>query len=1002
MFGLLPPLKASFDDDNGNPLTNGRLYSYIAGSTTPVDTFTDASGSTTNDNPIVLNARGEANVWLSDQVVYKFVLEDSLGNEIYSVDNVRVSGGSVGGTSSDELVKVSLADVTAGYLADKLVAGNKIILTTLGTGSLESLRISLDDLFASDISNNSTVSGVSVREALNQLKSDIDSIVVPVTSVNGETGDVIISSGDIPDDSSVGGSRVRDSLNILNNAINNINFPVTSVNALTGDVVINSDNISNESNVSGSSVSDALDDLESQIVSKTDELVKVSSTDVNSGYLEDKVQAGQNINITKVITAGDECLKFSSPSTTAGVLDTFFLTGDQVTTSLGTFYETSNINKGSVALVTQVVSNNDNQKQFYSTDILSIVVSGIPRKLKAGKYDGNLTCQVSGNGADQRWGCEVYLADADGNPEDSGITNAPIGDLGKEVLANLDSAIIDLVANNPSDVLISGFLTEDFEIPVNKRLRLHYYGEKVGVSGGVFDYSIFQGQNANSFINVASAIVSADVEYDNTTSGLNSENVQDALDEIVSGYVTIATDQTITGTKTLTKIDFVDSSSANFNLYANTTNNSPTIEVGDFAKGHVKNAVISWDDDGTGGGTEIKLQAGQDRDNISDGGSVTISDNEVTIRSTDDDGSTEFVVNGANIVAKCGLSQLKLQPNGYWIVSADLGFSSTPTQLLAVNSSGVLMSGNSLVPNPSDYVTIATSQTITAPKTLTAPFTFNQVGQAIKLNDSFVKWYNATGTTSYGEISNPNSNTFRVEAENGANLLLTTSGGGFLQVGVGAINSTPATFGLGVDSNGFLTQFNPSGGGVTSVNGQTGVVQLNAPNIPYTDPNAVPIDVDQALDFLYGSFSSLQSQVTANTSQLGFIQSTYLNDLVAGTGISITGTGNTRTINATGKGTESFNNPSALSPDASQVKQSNANQQAQSLTINSPSNGSDGDKVIIRIEASSTSSLTWSGSYNDLKGVLPSQAQINKIIYVGMIYNGLDSAWDIVSVVEQN
>ena len=67
MFGLLPPLKAQFFDDNGNPLSGGLLYSYIAGSTTPVDTYTDATGGSTNTNPIVLDARGEADVWPSDR-----------------------------------------------------------------------------------------------------------------------------------------------------------------------------------------------------------------------------------------------------------------------------------------------------------------------------------------------------------------------------------------------------------------------------------------------------------------------------------------------------------------------------------------------------------------------------------------------------------------------------------------------------------------------------------------------------------------------------------------------------------------------------------------------------------------------------------------------------------------------------------------------------------------------------------------------------------------------
>lgn len=75
-------------DNNGLPLANGMLYSYIAGTTTPQATYTDSTGSTPNTNPVVLNARGEANVWLNPTQGYKLVLTDSLGNQIWSVDGI--------------------------------------------------------------------------------------------------------------------------------------------------------------------------------------------------------------------------------------------------------------------------------------------------------------------------------------------------------------------------------------------------------------------------------------------------------------------------------------------------------------------------------------------------------------------------------------------------------------------------------------------------------------------------------------------------------------------------------------------------------------------------------------------------------------------------------------------------------------------------------------------------------------------------------------------------
>lgn len=96
MFELLPPLKQRFFDSNGAPLVGGKLFSYIAGTTTPSGTFADSGGVTPNTNPIILDANGYANVWIAvGGGAYKFVLEDSLGDVLWTVDNVTLSAASV-------------------------------------------------------------------------------------------------------------------------------------------------------------------------------------------------------------------------------------------------------------------------------------------------------------------------------------------------------------------------------------------------------------------------------------------------------------------------------------------------------------------------------------------------------------------------------------------------------------------------------------------------------------------------------------------------------------------------------------------------------------------------------------------------------------------------------------------------------------------------------------------------------------------------------------------
>lgn len=85
---LSPLFKQSFLDNNGAPLYLGKLWSYSAGTLNPLATFTDSTGVTSNTNPIVLNPRGEADVWIPPNVGYKFALQDSLGNAIWTIDNV--------------------------------------------------------------------------------------------------------------------------------------------------------------------------------------------------------------------------------------------------------------------------------------------------------------------------------------------------------------------------------------------------------------------------------------------------------------------------------------------------------------------------------------------------------------------------------------------------------------------------------------------------------------------------------------------------------------------------------------------------------------------------------------------------------------------------------------------------------------------------------------------------------------------------------------------------
>jgi len=84
---------AQFFDNNGVILTGGKIYTYEAGTTTPLASYTSSSGSTAHTNPIILNSAGRVpsgEIWIALRL-YKFVLETSTGVLIATYDNVGSS-----------------------------------------------------------------------------------------------------------------------------------------------------------------------------------------------------------------------------------------------------------------------------------------------------------------------------------------------------------------------------------------------------------------------------------------------------------------------------------------------------------------------------------------------------------------------------------------------------------------------------------------------------------------------------------------------------------------------------------------------------------------------------------------------------------------------------------------------------------------------------------------------------------------------------------------------
>lgn len=85
---VMPNPKVQFFDSNGNPLSGGKVYTYDANASTPKATYTSADGTMTNTNPVILDSRGEASIYLSGS--YKIILKDSNDVQIWSEPDISI------------------------------------------------------------------------------------------------------------------------------------------------------------------------------------------------------------------------------------------------------------------------------------------------------------------------------------------------------------------------------------------------------------------------------------------------------------------------------------------------------------------------------------------------------------------------------------------------------------------------------------------------------------------------------------------------------------------------------------------------------------------------------------------------------------------------------------------------------------------------------------------------------------------------------------------------
>jgi hypothetical protein len=184
-------------DSSGNPLSGGKVETYVAGSSTPLatyPTFADAiAGTNANANPVILDAAGSGAIFLQTGAMYKVIVKDSSGVVQYTADNfnsaetIGLNGMSPLSLSSDRIPFATLAALQSVTLAYALPSGTQFTVTStpatdytgaLGVGRRVNL-VSASGSTLGTITSSSYAAGVTTVNIVN----DSTAPTAPLASV---------------------------------------------------------------------------------------------------------------------------------------------------------------------------------------------------------------------------------------------------------------------------------------------------------------------------------------------------------------------------------------------------------------------------------------------------------------------------------------------------------------------------------------------------------------------------------------------------------------------------------------------------------------------------------------------------------------------------------------------------------------------------------------------------------------------------------------------------
>jgi hypothetical protein len=171
-------------DTNNNPLAGGQVYTYQAGTLIPLATYTDATLTVPNPNPVILDTYGKASIWLGASI-YKINVTDVNGvqHPDYPVDNIQSPFAAV----SSAVLLGELANTASNIQGAGLVGFNSSLIypaNTVGSAFSSYALLSSSPVFIGSVTATNFIGS----------GAGLTANSIPITSIVSSSSNAVITT----------------------------------------------------------------------------------------------------------------------------------------------------------------------------------------------------------------------------------------------------------------------------------------------------------------------------------------------------------------------------------------------------------------------------------------------------------------------------------------------------------------------------------------------------------------------------------------------------------------------------------------------------------------------------------------------------------------------------------------------------------------------------------------------------------------------------------------